>query len=139
VQTYHDIHLSHNYTFFKIRDEKNLNETTTTTTTTTTRKTLADKKSIFVAYPIQLIHLSSLPLRKRNAMKMSLPSSRRCCLLIKCSQTHLSSLIWGQFHQQIYPQLLCLQIPKAQKYSNVVSVILAFWDLHEQKLLVKCW
>jgi len=43
----------------------------------------------------------------------------------------------GQFHQHIYVQLLQVQIPKAQKDSQVINVILHFWDLREQNLLVK--
>jgi len=33
---------------------------------------------------------------------------------------------WGQFHQHAYAQLLFVQIPKAQKDSEVISVFCAF-------------
>jgi len=46
---------------------------------------------------------------------------------------------WSQFHQNVYVQLLHVQIPKAQKDSQVISVFLHFWNLHAQKLLIKCW
>jgi len=42
-----------------------------------------------------------------------------------------------RFHQLVYAQLICSKIPKAQKDSQVTSVLLNFWDLFAQKLLVK--
>jgi hypothetical protein len=39
------------------------------------------------------------------------------------------SYIWGRFHQLVYTQLLRAKIPKAQKYSQVISVVLRFWNL----------
>jgi len=35
----------------------------------------------------------------------------------------------GWFHQHAYSKLLCAQIPKVQKDSQVISVFLRFWDL----------
>jgi len=35
----------------------------------------------------------------------------------------------GQFHQHVYAQLLCAKIPKVQKDSQVISVVLHFCDL----------
>jgi len=35
--------------------------------------------------------------------------------------------------------LLCMQIPKEQKDSQVISVFLHLWDLRVQKLLLKRW
>jgi hypothetical protein len=37
----------------------------------------------------------------------------------------------GHFYQHVYTQLLCMQIPKAQIDSQVISVFLHFWDLCE--------
>jgi len=45
----------------------------------------------------------------------------------------------GQFHQHIKAQLLLETIPKAQKYNQVFSVFLRFWDLSAKKLGIKCW
>jgi len=45
---------------------------------------------------------------------------------------------WGQFQQHVYAQLLCLQISKVQRDSQVIRVFLRFWDLCAQKLLIKC-
>jgi hypothetical protein len=45
----------------------------------------------------------------------------------------------GRFHQHVFEQLLRVQIPKAKKDSEVISVFLRFWNLCAQKLLVKCW
>jgi len=45
----------------------------------------------------------------------------------------------GRFHQHVYVQLLRLQIPKAQKDSQVISVFLHILDLFEKKFCVKCW
>ncbi len=36
----------------------------------------------------------------------------------------------GLFHKHAYQQLLCTQIPEAQKYSQVICVFLRFWNLH---------
>ncbi len=35
----------------------------------------------------------------------------------------------GQFHQHVYAKFLHVQIPKAQKDSQVITVFLHFWDL----------
>jgi len=45
----------------------------------------------------------------------------------------------GQFHQHAYAQLLQMQISKAHKDNQVISVFLRFWDLHAKKLLIKHW
>ncbi len=44
----------------------------------------------------------------------------------------------GWFHQHVHTQLLHAQVSKVQKDNQVVSVFLYFWDLHSQKLLIKC-
>jgi len=60
--------------------------------------------------------------------------------LIKASkQKIIPQKIWVQFHQHVDVQLLRVQIPRAQKDSQVVSVFLRFWDLQAQKLLMECW
>jgi hypothetical protein len=43
----------------------------------------------------------------------------------------------GSISPTFYQQLLCAQIPKAQKDSQVISVFLRFWDLFTQKLLLE--
>jgi len=43
---------------------------------------------------------------------------------------------WTWFHQHFNVQVLHLQIPKAQKDIQVISVSLCFWDLLEKKLHV---
>jgi len=45
----------------------------------------------------------------------------------------------GRFYQHFYKQPLLKKIPTAQKDREVIPVFLRFWDLHLQKLLVKCW
>jgi hypothetical protein len=56
-------------------------------------------------------------------------------MLMKLTPTQ--RFTWCQFHQHVYAQLICNQIPKAQKDSQVINVSLRFWDLFAQKLLVK--
>ncbi len=46
---------------------------------------------------------------------------------------------WGGFHQHGNAQHLHVQIPKAQKDDQVISVFLHFWNLQAQKLFEKCW
>jgi len=45
----------------------------------------------------------------------------------------------GWFHQHVYTQLLHEKIPKVQKDSWVISVVLRFWDLWIYKQLIKHW
>jgi hypothetical protein len=44
----------------------------------------------------------------------------------------------GPFHQHVYEKAFSMQIPKAQKDSEVVSVFLRLWDLQAEELCVKC-
>jgi len=44
----------------------------------------------------------------------------------------------GSYSPTIYAQLLCVQIPKAKKVSQFISVFLHAWDLTMPKLLVEC-
>jgi len=48
---------------------------------------------------------------------------------------HLGQSIWDQYHQHGYEQLLCMQISKAQKDSQVISVFFPFCDLYKKS----CW
>jgi len=45
----------------------------------------------------------------------------------------------GRFHQHVYKQLLCAQIPKAQKKSSHWQVSFCTFGICKIKLFVKCW
>ncbi len=59
------------------------------------------------------------------------------------TESFLNTAINVQKHQvsissPFNTQLLCAQIPKAQKKPDDLTVFLCFWDLRLPKLLVKC-
>ncbi len=46
---------------------------------------------------------------------------------------------WGKFHQCSTSSFYACRSQKRKKCIQVVSLFLRFWDLHTQKLLIKCW